>query len=862
MPNSKKQTKNMKRNNPLLAKMMRNAGASTKQINSFDLALYTNLRDSEQYASALQLINEYLLHTPNNAQAHAHLAHIYMLNNMEEPALEALKKAIALEPQHLATLQNHARWLIRKNYLSQALGLINQALTLDPNHIETHELKAHALLSLNDLPTALVQINFVLSLQENRLSALALRCSIHLRTGNSQAAINDGIFVVRQKPHWADTWVLVVSAYHHLNLNNEALNAVKEGLKYSPHHLVLKSLLGEFLVKTQQHREAIDVLKKIIEVIPNSIASWLHLGFAFENTSQFDEAEKAYLQVISFDPNQLNALQNLGVLSFKKKEYELAVSYYKRALIQSPDNIELYLNNGLALICLSDRENEIREIIKKLFNIAPNLYVGHYLNALLQNKLKRFSDAARAAEQASILAPGHTGLLLFHAALLKELGYANESEKKQELAWRSNKNDLNALSNLIFQKTYNGAHAPNHILETASIYSDAISNQTIDYHHHLLLTKQTGQHPQKLKVGFISGDFRNHPVGYFICSIFEAMDTSKIELHLYTNNTVVDELTARLRANCSTWTDISTKDDHEVKNLIETGEIHILVDLSGHTLFHRLPLFAKKPAPIQATWLGFLATTGLTEIDWLIGDRFVTPVEDESHFSEKIWRMPECYACFTAPENVPEVNELPALSNSFITFGSFNNLMKITDEVVRVWSRLLLSVPNSRLFLKYSQFDFSEAIQTTQARFAKYGITPERLIIEGSSLRSEHLASFQRVDITLDPFPYGGGTTNYESLYMGVPILTINGDRFLSRVGTCVMHFVGHPEFSAKDENDFIQKGIALTSDLSKLAETRRHLREKGLASSLFNANRFAAQLEQAFFDMWQHHLNKLGNPI
>jgi protein O-GlcNAc transferase len=851
----------MKRNNPLLAKMMRNVGASKKPSNSLDLALFLSLRDSEQYKSAAQLLNENLLHTQDNPESHAHLAHIYMLNNMEEPALEALKKAITLAPQHLATLQNHARWLIRKNHINQALSLITQAVTLDPNHIETLELKAHALLSLNELQAALEQINVVLALQENRLSALALRCAIYLRTGHSQAAINDGMTVLKHRPHWADTWVLVTSAYHHLNLHHEALSSAQEGLKHNPNHLVLMNLLGEFLVKTHQNTEAIRVLKQIISQMPTSIGSWINLGVALQNSAQFDEAEKAYLQVLSFDPIQVHALQNLGVLAQKKNAFELALAYFEKALIQAPNSIDLYLNKGLALVGLSNRENETREIIQLLLNAAPNLYMGHYLNAVLLHKLGQFTKAAHAAEQAYTLAPENTALLLFYSSLLKDLGHLNDAETKLELAWRSNKNDLNLLSNLIFQKTYNGAHAPNHILKTASVFNDAISNQAIDYQHHLRLTEQTGQHPQLLKVGFISGDFRNHPVGYFICSVIEALDKNKIELHLYSNNSIVDGLTERLQAHCKTWTNVSSKNDPELKNIIETEGIHILIDLTGHTPFQRLPLFAKKPAPIQATWLGFLATTGLTEMDWLIGDNFVTPVEDESHFSEKIWRMPESYACFTAPEHVPEVNDLPALSNSLVTFGSFNNLTKMTDDVVRVWARLLLSIPNSRLFLKYSQLDTTETVQTTQTRFAQHGVPAERLILEGSSPRSELLASYQRVDIALDPFPYGGGTTNFEALYMGVPILNINGDRFLSRVGTCVMHYIGHPEFNAKDENDFIQKGIQLSSDLSKLAETRRHLREKGLASSLFNADRFAAQLEQAFFGMWQHHLNKLGNP-
>jgi predicted O-linked N-acetylglucosamine transferase (SPINDLY family) len=848
----------MKRSNPLLAKMMRNAGASKKPNNSIDLAHLTNLRDSEQYESAVQLLNQEILNVPSNAEAHAHLAHIYMLNNMDEPALDALKKAIALAPQQLTTLQNHARWLIRKNHFSQALGLLNQALTLDPNHIETHELKAHALLSLNELPTALQQINFVLKLQENRLSALALRCTIHLRSGNSQAALNDGIFVVRQKPQWADTWVLVISAYHHLNLNNEALSAAQHACKSNPRHPILINLLGEFLVKMGHFNEATVVLNEATKITPNIAGTWVNLGAAFQNLYQLNDAAKAYDKALAIDPIQPQISQNLGTLALRKKSFDLALTCFERALSHSPNNLELHLNRGLALLGLKDRESEVEELIKLLLSLAPNLYLGHFLLGSLLHKRGQFKQAIIETKKAFDLASQNTTVLLFFSTLLRDNGQLAEAEWMLNLLLRLQPSDLGNHSGLIFLKTYNGQHQPTSILESATQFGNAIKISEKDNAQNLNLTKRTGKNPSKLKVGFVSGDFRNHPVGYFICSVIQALVGKNIELHAYSNNESSDELTERVQACFQSWNDITTKNDDEVQQLIENEGIHILIDLSGHTAFNRLTLFAKKPAPIQATWLGFLATTGLTEIDWLIGDSVATPAEDESHFSEKIWRMPEIYACFTVPENAPAVNELPALSNEYITFGSFNNLTKVTDEVVRVWSRLLLSVPNSRLFLKYSQLDFAETVQTTQTRFAQHGISPDRLILEGSSPRSVLLASYQRIDIALDPFPYGGGTTNYEALYMGIPILNINGDRFLSRVGTSVMHYIGHPEFNAKDENDFIQKGIQLSSDLSKLAETRRHLRKKGLSTSLFNANRFATQLEQAFFEMWQHHLNQL----
>jgi predicted O-linked N-acetylglucosamine transferase (SPINDLY family) len=780
---------------------------------------------------------------------------------MEEPALEALKKAITLAPQHLATLQNHARWLIRKNHFSQALGLINQALTIDPNHIETLEIKAHVLLSLHELQSALEQINVALALQENRLSALALRATIYMYMGEFKASLEDANVVAQKKSHWILNWITIATSYHYLGKNELALSAVQQGLKINSSHPILINQLGEFLIHTHRNDEAVEALNKAVLITPDSSVSWLNLGAALQNIGEYNESLKAYEKSLSLNPFQAKISENLGSLAIQKQHWEQALIHYNNALQLNQNDLNCLLGKGLALNGLTKHQNEVENIIHQLQNAAPNMYMAYFLLGNYLRTLGQLKKALIYTKKAFELAPKNTHVLNFYADILKELGELNSAEQILELLLKINPNEKLSLSILTFIKTYNNKHTPQSILKTASEFNKIVSRHPVVPNKHAQLIRNSGENPVKLKVGFVSGDFRNHPVGYFTCSVLQELFGRKIELHAYSNNTTNDELTSLVKPCFESWNDISSKNDKEVQYLIETEGIHILVDLSGHSAFNRLPLFAKKPAPVQATWLGFLATTGLTEMDWLIGDDFVTPVEDESHFSEKIWRMPENYACFTEPKHVPEVNELPALTNSFITFGSFNNLTKMTDEVVRVWARLLLSIPDSRLFLKYTQLNFSETIESTQARFSQHGIVPERLILEGSSPRSELLASYQRVDIALDPFPYGGGTTSFEALYMGVPILNIHGDRFLSRVGTCVMHFIGHPEFSAKDENDFIQKGIELTNDLHKLAETRRHLREKGLKTSLFNANRFAAQLEQAFFDMWQHHLNQLETP-
>jgi predicted O-linked N-acetylglucosamine transferase (SPINDLY family) len=275
--------------------------------------------------------------------------------------------------------------------------------------------------------------------------------------------------------------------------------------------------------------------------------------------------------------------------------------------------------------------------------------------------------------------------------------------------------------------------------------------------------------------------------------------------------------------------------------------IDILFDLSGHTAFNRLPMFALKPAPVQVAWLGYLATTGLASMDYLIADPWTLPPSEDAYFTEKIWRLPETYICFTAPQVDVPVGELPARSSGHVTFGSFNNLNKLGDAALALWARVLASVPRSRLFLKAKQLGNDAVRQSILDRFAAHGIAPARLILEGfAPSRAEHLGAYQRVDVALDPFPYPGITTSVEGLWMGVPLLTMAGGRFVSRQGVGMLMNAGLPQWIAADEDDYAAKAVAHAADLENLAALRAGLREKVLGSPLFDASRFARHFEAA----------------
>jgi predicted O-linked N-acetylglucosamine transferase (SPINDLY family) len=361
-----------------------------------------------------------------------------------------------------------------------------------------------------------------------------------------------------------------------------------------------------------------------------------------------------------------------------------------------------------------------------------------------------------------------------------------------------------------------------------------------------------------LRIGFVSGDFRRHPVGYFLEDVLASLPKTSLQLVAYANQVREDEVTDRLRPHFDFWRNIRSLNDDEAAAQIRADGIDILVDLSGHTKANRLLVFARKPAPVQVTYLGYFTSTGLKSIDYFLVDRWQAPEGEQLYYSETPFRQPGHHLCFTPPRLDIPVGPLPALRNGHVTFGNFNILAKMNDAVVASWSEILKAVPGSRLFLKSEQLDGDDVAASVHARFAAHGISADRLELEGKSPFDEYLASYQRVDIALDPFPYNGGTVTVQALWMGVPVLTLRGDCHVGRNGTSILSALDMPEWVAQDGADYIERATQLAGGLTALAALRETLRPRLLASSLCDAPRFARDLEAAFREMWRMWCSQL----
>ena len=364
--------------------------------------------------------------------------------------------------------------------------------------------------------------------------------------------------------------------------------------------------------------------------------------------------------------------------------------------------------------------------------------------------------------------------------------------------------------------------------------------------------QNTREPERRLRIGYVSADLRRHPTGYFLESVLAAHDPGQVEISCYSDTSTGDEITARLKASCSHWHDCAGLDDATLASRIRDDGIDILVDLSGHTAGNRLLVFARKPAPVQVAWLGYFNTTGLDSIDYGLWDSITVPAGSERWFSEKVVRLPHSRFCYTPPEYAPAVAPPPLLEKGYVTYGCFNNLAKLTPEVITLWAGLLQRVPGAHLILKWGSFKDTGVQRRYREMFQQHGIDPARIDLRGASPHGEMLAEYGDMDIALDPFPFSGGLTSCEALWMGVPVVTLAGELPVSRQTMGFLTLVGLSDLAATDLEQYLAIASELGRDTARLQNLRLSLRHTMQASPLCDAVTFTRNLEAAYRSMWR----------
>ena len=438
-------------------------------------------------------------------------------------------------------------------------------------------------------------------------------------------------------------------------------------------------------------------------------------------------------------------------------------------------------------------------------------------------------------------------------------GQFAEARKCYKKLLRIRPDDFKCCQNLVFSMLYDCNSDARAIfsehLKLAKQFEKPLSPGIIHHTNEKTLNR-------RLKIGYVSPDFRRHSIAYFIEPILSSHDRKHFEVFCYSLMSLEDEVTARIKRYADHWNCLAEMKDDQAAELIRKDRIDILIDLSGHTYNSRPLIFARKPAPVQSSWIGYPATTGFSAIDYKIVDSHTDPPGlTERFYTEKLVRLPGCFLCYLPDGDSPEVGPLPALTSGEITFGSFNDFTKETPAVIEVWSMILKRIPDSFLILKAISFADRDIRQYVREMFEGHGIDSVRIeLLPFASSFSEHLKFYHLIDIGLDPFPYNGTTTTCEALWMGVPVITLAGNTHASRVGMSLLTNVGLPELIAETVEEYVSIAVDLAGDLKRLQLLREQLRGTMAHSPLTDAKRFVIALETRFREMWKDWCNNYGH--
>ena len=669
---------------------------------------------------------------------------------------------------------------------------------------------------------------------------------------------------------------------HQAGRLRQAEELYRSVLRVAPNHIEALHLLGVCAHQLGRPVEAEKLIRQAIRLDGSVPAFFTNLAAVMGSMGQYEEAVIAARKAVELRPRSADSQMALGCALLDVDRYEEAGDCFKRASELDPVNAKAHHLLGRSMISDPQRLPEVLQALQHAVRLDPKATVYNDLGFALA-RAQRMSDSLEAFKHALELEPNHAGALNNMSTTLKALGRLDEAVAACEKALQINPQLAEAACNLgvaltdradfvqaeaafhralelkpdyatahsrlLFSLQYQPGITPSRLLQAHRDYQRRHVSQGFKTSYHNRMQRDEGR---PLSVGFISDGFGAHPVGHFLVRLLHDLDRTQLRVVCYSDRIRSDLLNRRIRALADEWHETAALNNQQLAQQIAVGGIDVLFDLSGHVGGRRMLLFARRAAPLQLTWMGYVGTTGLSNMDYIIADQHHIPAADESYYTERVLRLPHGYVCYEPPPYAPDVALLPALTNRHVTFGSFNQPAKTNWQMVEVWSRVLKAVPDSRLLLKYRGFADSGLQRRYQHAFTKYGIAAERVLFEGKSPHEELLSAYNRIDIGLDTQPYSGGLTTCEALWMGVPVITRPGVTFAGRHSLSHLQTVGLTETIATNWDAYVDRAKTLASDLPRLAQTRRDLRSRMAASPLCDGARFARDWSQLIHDTWQ----------
>ncbi len=673
-------------------------------------------------------------------------------------------------------------------------------------------------------------------LQQRRLTDAA---SIYLR-------------ITKLDPNDAEAWHRLSAIYGMLGNFSNAESCARKALELNPSSTSAYNNLGAALLAQNKLDLASDVFQTSLRLNPNNHEALNNIGTIHMQKGEFLEASRRYEQAILLAPDFSDAYSNLGSALLQLRRPGTAQEILKISLRINPHNLDSRFNYAKALQALGKLQQAL-DIFNTILTAKPDHLEAAFGVGEILHAQGNFDGAIQCYENLLCNNTNNARLLGALASVKKDIGDVETAISLYKRAATLNPEDHGIYSNYLMCLNYSDTIDPMEVAKEHLNWGESI---TLRYRPDYPFDNNNDH--KKITIGLISNDFRTHSVSYFIEPIISHYDRNKFKLVCYANMAehIEDDTTARVRNHIDLWRNISELSDTMAADLIHDDGIDILIDLSGHTAWNRLPVFALKPAPLQITYLGYPNTTGLGSIDYRITDTIADPLDsNEDTYSETLLRMPHSFLCYSPPVQAPQPGAPPSIKNGHITFGSFNALPKIGPSMVALWGEILEKSPGSRLIIKNASLISDSACARLRNAFADTGIDSQRLELLGPTRSIEdHLSLYRKVDIALDTFPYNGTTTSCEALWMGVPLITLSGSTHVSRVSKSILHQLNLDGLVATSPREYVNLSINIAGNREELQSLRYSLRSTFNASTLCQQKRFSREFFNTILTAWNKY--------
>jgi predicted O-linked N-acetylglucosamine transferase (SPINDLY family) len=749
---------------------------------------------------------------PQLVEAHFNLGTAWMQKKDFPRSIACFQKAIAVQPGFAGAHMNLGNAYLAVKHFDLAVASYKNFITLRPNDPDAHR-------------------NLGAALRGQRQLDLAIECFQRARALNPQSI---------------EAHVDLGSAWAAKGNPDHAIASFRRALDLHPSCVEALIGLGAAYSGNGDLDRGIEFHRRALELHPNSAEACNNLGLTLHQKGDFAAAIECFRRALSINPDLAEALNNLGMALTDAGDATRAIECYRRALSRRPDWVVALSNLGHAL-CRAALYDDGIAAYQRALSLDPDF--AHALNGLgmAYNDLSQTGPAIEALEKAVALKPDFAEAYSNLGNSWKDAGQIDQALACYRKSIELKPSFASAHDNLLYVLSFHPDST------RASMHAEFVNWNRV---HAQGFKQFIRPHPndrdpgRRLRIGYLSPDFRRHPVGRFLRPLLAAHDHNVVEVYCYAHVPLPDQLTATLQSHADHWRNIVPLSNAEAADLIRQDKIDILVDLTMHLGENRLPIFAHKPAPVQVTYLAYAGGTALDTIDYRLTDRHLDPDEaDDRYYLEKSIRLPGTYWCYDQTMTAEPVREPPAIGQRFITFGCLNTFSKVSDPALHTWGNLLGRIPTARLLIHMNSGGDRDRVLRI---LGNHGVAAERIEIIGRVAPEEYFKTYHRIDIGLDSFPYTGGTTTCDSLWMGVPVVTLAGRTAVARAGVSILSNAGLPELIAQTPEEYVQIAAGLANDLSRLRPLRSSLRAQIQQSPLMDGPRFACDIEAAYRTMWQ----------